>query len=232
MQEFWDERARENAPYFVENTLDYADPNLDRFWQSGVEAVDAILGRLGLAVGADDVVVDLGCGLGRLTRVLAERALRVMALDVSEEMLRQAREHNAHLDNVEWIHCDGRSLTGVGDASATGFFSHVVFQHIPDPAITYAYVADVGRVLRPGGWAAFQVSNDPSVHRPQSGLPMLRHRLRAAVGRAPKGSTHPAWLGSAVDLGVLRRTAEGAGLEVTRITGEGTQFCMVALRRT
>ena len=231
MQSFWDERARENAMYFVENRLDYAQPDEERFWQSGPETVDKVLELLGLTVGPTDVVVELGCGVGRLTRVLAQRAERVVALDVSGEMLRQAREHNPQLANVEWVRCDGHTLTGVPDDSADGFFSHVVFQHIPDPRVTLGYVTEIGRVLRPGGWAGFQVSNDPTVHRPRATPDRLRHKLRAAVGRAPKGSTHPAWLGSAVDLAELRATAAQAGLEVARIVGEGTQFCMVALRR-
>ena len=226
MGAFWDERARENAAYFVENRLDYSDTDLDRFWATGPEVVDAVLAQLQMQIEPDDDIVELGCGLGRLTRVLAERGSSVRALDVSGEMLRRARELNPELD-VEWLQCDGRSLTGVADGSADVFFCHVVFQHVPEPQITYDYVTDIGRVLRPGGWAGFQVSNNPAIHQPRTSL---RHRLAAALGRAPKGSDHPAWLGSAVDLGTLRQTAERAGLEVERVSGEGTQFCFVLLR--
>lgn len=224
MGSFWDERARENAAYFVDNQLDYAHPDMERFWAEGETTVDAVLGALGLALGGDEDVVELGCGIGRLTRVLAARARSVRALDVSGEMLERARGANPGLEGVEWIHCDGRSLTGVADASADAFVSHVVFQHVPDPEITYAYVADIGRVLRPGGWAAFQVSDDPSIHRP---VPVRRGFLR----RGPKGQDHPAWVGSAVDLDRLRAVADGAGLDVERIEGAGTQFCLVGLRR-
>lgn len=229
MGAFWDARARENAAYFVENRLDYSDTDLERFWASGPEVVDAILAELGVRIEPDDDVVELGCGLGRLTRVLAGRGRSVRALDVSSEMIRRARELNPQLDEVEWIVCDGVSLTGCASASADVFFCHVVFQHVPDPTITYGYVADVGRVLRPGGWAAFQVSDDPSVHRPQH--PTLRRRLKSLLGRAPKGGAHPAWLGSAVDLEELRATAERAGMDVERVVGEGTQFCYLLLRR-
>jgi SAM-dependent methyltransferase len=228
MGAFWDARARENAEYFVENRLDYENPDLEAFWASGAEAVDTFVEHLGLEIGPTDDVVEVGCGVGRLTRVLAERAASVRALDVSSEMLERARTHNPGLSGVEWLHGDGLTLTGVRDASADGVFSHVVFQHIPDPRITYGYVAEMGRVLRPGGWAAFQVSNNPSIHEQRPGL---RHRVAAALGRAPKGAGDPAWRGSAVDLGTLRSTAAGAGLDVERITGEGTQYCLVLLRR-
>ena len=107
-------------------------------------------------------------------------------------------------------------------------FSHVVFQHIPDPQVTYGYVAEMGRVLRPGGWAAFQVSNDPSIHRVSRSV---GQRVKAAVRRGPRGQGDPKWLGSAVDLDALRATGERAGLTLERIEGEATQFCLVLARR-
>jgi ubiquinone/menaquinone biosynthesis C-methylase UbiE len=183
---------------------------------------------LDLEIAPHETVVDIGCGIGRMTRALAARADRVIAIDVSGEMLTRARSLNAHLDNVEWIHGDGQSLAPIADASADGCFSHVVFQHLPDPDTTLAYVRDMGRVLRPGGWAAFQVSTDPSVHKPRGSL---RDRLKAKLARRDDWGSDPAWLGSAVDISALRATAKDAGLEVERLVGEGTQWTVVRLRR-
>jgi SAM-dependent methyltransferase len=228
---FWDARAREAAFFFVDDRVDYRDPDLAAFWAQGERDLDALLGALDVDIGADEQLVEIGCGVGRLTRVLARRAAHVNALDVSAEMLAQARRHNAGLENVTWIESDGESLAPVPDASSDGVFSHVVFQHIPDPGVTLGYVREMGRVLRPGGWAAFQISNDPNVHRPRTGLARLGHVLRSLVGRAPRGQADPAWLGSAVELAALRGTADEAGLDVERIEGEGTQFCLVRLRR-
>lgn len=231
MQAFWDDRARENAFYFVDNNVDYNSPDADRFWAEAERTVDVILDSLGVKLQPGDDVVEIGCGVGRLTRTLARRAATVRALDVSAEMLSQAREANRELDNVTWIQGDGTSLKGVDDASADVCFSHVVFQHIPDPAITLGYVRGMGRALRPGGWAAFHISNEPSIHRPRGGAGRLKHRLLARLGRAPKGQDHPAWLGSAVDLDELRRTADEAGMDVERVENPGTQFCFVLLCR-
>jgi SAM-dependent methyltransferase len=228
MGRFWDARAREDAFYFVDNLAGYRDGDTERFWAEGQRALDTILGLLDLRVLPSDAVVDIGCGVGRLTRVLAARAARVDALDVSAEMLGRAQELNPGLANVSWHRGDGTTLRPLPDASADAIVSHVVFQHIPDPAITYGYVAEMGRVLRPGGWAAFQVSDDPGVHAARPGL---RARLGAFVGRAPRGQADPAWLGSAVDLAVLRETAARACLDVERVVGEGTQFCLVRARR-
>ena len=229
MQRFWDQRAKEDAFYFVDNRIDYRNPAEEqRFWAGGVDDLDNLLIALDLQVGPDDRVVEIGCGVGRLTRVLAERGAGVKALDVSAEMLRQAREHNAHLTNVEWVHGDGTSLAGIPDGHADLVVSHVVFQHIPDPQITLGYVREIGRVLRPGGHAGFQVSNDKTIHRPRAGI---GDRLRALAGRAPKGQTHAAWLGSAVEVEDLRAAASDGQMDVEKLVGEGSQYLLVRLRR-
>jgi SAM-dependent methyltransferase len=231
MRRFWDARAREDAFFFVDTTGRYRDPDTERFWASGDETLRAFSDRLGVAVEPTDVAFDIGCGLGRLTRALAARSSQVLAIDVSADMLEQAKKYNAQLTNVTWLQGDGVSLQPVSDASVDAIVSFVVFQHIPDPAITLGYVREMGRVLRPGGWSAFQVSNDPSVHRPTGRSRQLRGVIGQWLGRAPRGQTDPAWLGSAVDLDELAAVADSAGMDVERVDGAGHQFCLVVLRR-
>lgn len=228
---FWDERAREDAYFFVDNRRAYRDPELDSFWTEGRQDLDRILEMFDVEIRATDTMVDIGCGVGRLTRPLAARAERVYAIDISAEMLARAREHHAHMTNVEWLQGDGSSLRPIPDSSADACVSHVVFQHIPDPRVTLGYVTEMGRVLKPGGWAAFQISNSPVAHGAQRGPRAHLDRLRALIRPAPGGQRDPAWLGSAIDLGELRDAGRRSGLEVERIFGQGTLFCMVFCRR-
>ena len=231
MARFWDDRARENALFFVDNQLRYADPDAERFFANGEHSLDVMLEALGVALDPGDRVVEIGCGAGRQTRALAARAEHVQALDVSEAMLARARELSPGLDNVEWLPGDGTSLAGVESAGADACVSYVVFQHLPDPGLTLGYVREMGRVLRPGGWAAFQVSDDSSIHRPRRGRERMATALRGLLGRGPRGQANAAWRGSAVDMAELGAVANEAGMELERAVGEGTQFCLVLLRR-
>jgi SAM-dependent methyltransferase len=231
MGRFWDERAREDAFYFVDNRVPYGGGGEELFWQRGEEELDRILAMLDLALEQDQIVLEIGCGVGRLTRAIAPRVREVLALDVSAEMLELARRHNPGLSSVRWMLGDGKSLAGVGDAAVDVCFSHVVFQHIPEPAVTLGYVREMGRVLRPGGFAAFQLSNDPAVHRPRRRLARAKARALTAVGRGPRGQSNPAWLGSAVELDALEHAAREVSLFIQRIEGAGTQFCLVLARR-
>ena len=164
MRNFWDARAAEDPYFFVDNRLAYGDPDTEEFWSGGEPLLDRILDELELEIQPRDELVEIGCGLGRLTRPLAARARSVAALDVSPRMLELARSHNPELANVDWVLGDGRTLAPLGDDSADGVFSHVVFQHLPDPAITLGYVREMGRVLRPGwlgGLSGLQRPQDP-----------------------------------------------------------------------
>jgi SAM-dependent methyltransferase len=232
MRRFWNARAREDAYFFVDDRRSFGDPDLAQFWKDGELDLDRLLQVLEAEVRPEDVVLDIGCGVGRLTRVLAGRARIVYGLDISAEMLERAHAHNEQLANVQWVEGDGESLAPLPDASVDACVSHVVFQHIPDPSITMGYVREMGRVLKPGGWAAFQVSNDPRVHRPRRPRGAWLHWLVPLLRPLPRGQDDPAWIGSSVSMPELRAVARDSGLELERVVGEGTQFCAVLVRRT
>ena len=229
MRAFWNARARENAMWFIHSNLDFAHTDEAEFWASGEENLDSTLAVFGLTIGPTDDVVEIGCGIGRITRAIAARARHVVGVDVSDEMVERGRRQLADLGNVDLRVGNGHDLAGIEDETADVVYSFIVFQHIPDPAVTCRYVTDMGRVLRPNGWALFQISDLPAMHerRTHAADRRLVARIRRALGRAPKGVDRPQWLGSAVDRDDLRRALAEGGLELAGIAGEGTQFCFV-----
>jgi SAM-dependent methyltransferase len=233
MREYWDERAKEDPFHFSDQRQPYRHPDPEGFWAEGERELDALLGSLGLVVAPGDRVLDVGCGVGRLTRALSPRVAHVTALDVSPEMLSKAQELNAGLGNVEWVLGDGATLAGIEDASHDAIVCHLVFEHLPDPALQLGYVTEFARVLRPGGWAAFGLSTDPSGHRvkERAGHHSRRGFFAAMVGRTPSGQEEPEWVGSFVPLDALGATAMRAGLELTHIEGANTRWTFVAAVR-
>lgn len=61
-------------------------------------------------VGPGDAVVEIGAGIGNLTKVLAERAGSILAIEVDRGLVRLLEEELAHLENVKVIHADGLSF--------------------------------------------------------------------------------------------------------------------------
>ena len=64
-------------------------------------------------IGAADVVLEVGCGTGSITQALAERAGRVVTVEIDRTLAGLARSQLANCDNVELINADALSSKGV-----------------------------------------------------------------------------------------------------------------------
>jgi 16S rRNA (adenine1518-N6/adenine1519-N6)-dimethyltransferase len=61
-------------------------------------------------VGASDFVLEIGTGLGALTRALAARARRVLSIEIDSGLVRALRAEQLLPANVELLHADALSL--------------------------------------------------------------------------------------------------------------------------
>ena len=103
------------------------------------------------AGGLGGTCLEVGCGAGRLTRQLVTQFDRVVAVDVSADMIERAREAaSAGPAPAEFHQVEGTRLP-LPDASVDHVFSVHVLQHLDDFGDVSAYVAEMARVLRPGG---------------------------------------------------------------------------------
>lgn len=112
-----------------------------------------LLERLAAFDFAPRVVLDLGCGTGRVTRELKRRYPRalVIALDLSPGMLREARRHQRLWRRFARVCADALRLPLAG-ASVDLVFSSLVLQWCEPLGQA---LAEVRRVLQPGGFFAF-----------------------------------------------------------------------------
>lgn len=97
-------------------------------------------------------VVEIGCGTGAISRVLAARPGigEVTGVDPSPVFLDRARELSAGAANLSFRQGDGRDLPLPG-ASFDLAVLHTVLSHVPDPP---GVLGQAFRVLRPGGTLA------------------------------------------------------------------------------
>lgn len=231
MGAYWDAKARENAMYYVSSFREYGSEDETEFYAWGKKLAAQFVAEAEIELGSDASVVEIGCGVGRMTAYFAEHAAKVIALDVSPEMLTRARERLASATNIEFRVATGSGLSGVADASADLVFSYIVLQHIPDSAIALDYLRDAGRVLRPGGSLLAQFNNmEPAPTGLGIGrrLRSLRDRL---LPKGPRDLDHPAWVGSRLRLEQVREACAHHGLEDLHFRGEGTQYCWVQVQK-
>jgi SAM-dependent methyltransferase len=166
MREDWDQRAKENARYYVNTaTADWTDED---FFATGERTVaDEILTDLvNVCQGKpskDMRVLEIGCGAGRVTRALANLFGEVHGVDVSGEMVRQAKLALQDRPNAFVYQNNGKDLTVVPELEFDFAFSSIVFQHIPSREIIENYVREVSRLVRPGALFKFQVQGDSTL---------------------------------------------------------------------
>jgi len=119
--------------------------------------IDRALARFPNRVASEMRALEIGCGVGRATRALAERFAEVEAVDISaahlavaEAELAAAGIHNVRLRRIGGIEA-------CAELGPTDFlFSRLVFQHNPPP-VQAAMLGTLLRRLAPGGIALFQV---------------------------------------------------------------------------
>lgn len=107
------------------------------------------------------VVLDIGCGVGRMLRPMSERFARAVGVDISPAMIEFARSELSDRPNVELHVGNGQDLGDIPDNSIDLAYSVYAFQHFPRRAIVDSYLNEVRRVLRPGGIAVIQTWNRP-----------------------------------------------------------------------
>jgi trans-aconitate 2-methyltransferase len=107
-----------------------------------------------IAAGAPRVAVDLGCGAGNVTRILAQRwpSSRVVGVDNSAPMLAKARAAAGDLPQVAFE--AGDLATWAPAAPVDLIYSNAALHWLPDHATLFPRVA---RMVAPGGTLAVQM---------------------------------------------------------------------------
>jgi predicted TPR repeat methyltransferase len=105
------------------------------------------------AVTKDTVLLDVGCGIGRLLTALAPEVRSATGIDVSAEMVKAARRRCARYGNVTVIKGDGRGLGGLDDASFDVVVGVDSFPYLRQSGyeLVETFFAESARVLEPGG---------------------------------------------------------------------------------
>lgn len=112
-------------------------PNFDSYWEYASRFFE-------LVPPAGGTTLEVGCGEGRVSRDLAARGHRVVAVDSSPTLIRLA--HNAD-GSIAYARCDAAALPFIDEA----FDVVVAYNSLMDFDDMEGSVREAGRVLKPGG---------------------------------------------------------------------------------
>jgi len=141
-KKFWSEisQKREWRDYILPQRT------LKNFEQEGQKEAE----RLYYFFDKNDVVIDYGCGIGRVTKFIADHAKKVIGLDINPDFIKKARNF-CDKDNAEFYVSDEYSKEGV----ANFLYSLMVFQH-NDKKNRYVILKHIIRLLKKGGTSIMQ----------------------------------------------------------------------------
>lgn len=111
-------------------------------------------------VGHDRDVLEIAPGHGRWSEYLVQTSRSVRLVDLNPECIDACRSRFAEATNVSYDVNDGATLPA-DDQSVDFVWSFDSFVHI-DPVHVFAYLGEIARVLRPGGFAVLHHSNKRS----------------------------------------------------------------------
>jgi ubiquinone/menaquinone biosynthesis C-methylase UbiE len=194
---------------------------MDDFYASGRTIWNHLKSVTGYVPSPSDRVVEIGCGLGRLTRAIAADVRHVDAFDISSEMIRRAEQ--ANLANVAFHLGKGSSVQPVADRTADYVIAYCVLQHLPDEDILRAYLDDMLRVARSGATVAFTLSKRTWM---TPLMPVLRARkwlTELVSAHGPKGIYRREWTGIRPSIGRVRSLSPIA-LECSEMHGDKWLF--------
>ena len=120
----------------------------DKFHHDAEDTVDILRETVGIR--PEDVILEIGCGVGRVGRVLSPFVQEWIGCDVSANMLRLASRRLLGLPNTRLQEISGYDLQPIADASIDVVYTTVVFMHLEEWD-RYNYVLEAKRVLKPGG---------------------------------------------------------------------------------
>lgn len=118
--------------------------------------------------------LEIACGHGRCTRFLARNCARLWAVDLTQEVVDVCRERLAAFPNIQYAKTDGKTLPMVPDSSIDFAFSWDSLVHAERDVLD-SYAKELGRVLKPGGYAFIHHSN-LGAYRNDGGEITVKHK--------------------------------------------------------
>jgi 2-polyprenyl-3-methyl-5-hydroxy-6-metoxy-1,4-benzoquinol methylase len=202
IQRDWDAAARQNAFY---NIITIPGLTEQEFWERGEREIEDVLDRVGVVRRMR--ALDFGCGIGRLTQALGRHFVQVDGVDISSEMIGLAKQHNRH-KHCFYHHNATGDLALFAVDTFDLVYSMIVLQHMPSH-LAKGYIREFLRVVRPGGYAVFQIPDGPDLQSHGSEWLSMYGTPRADV---------ESWVEGATLLEVEDSGTDGAGYTSYRYT--------------
>ncbi len=134
-------------------TVEYKRQLKWRNWQSYINQ---------LPISQSELILDLGCGTGDVSSLLAKKASKVIGIDFNKELIDFAQIENQQ-SNVQYICKDLKKIDEIGLSKVDGIWSSFSVAYFPD---FVPVLREWLKLLKPNGWIALVEVDDLFAHKP------------------------------------------------------------------
>ena len=210
MRSEWNERAREDAHFYV--AFGRREQAENEFFETAREVVlgfEMELRRFPARANRRAWrALEIGCGPGRLMRPMSRHFGEIHGVDVSDEMIARARENLRGVPHAHPHATSGCDLVQFADDSFDLVYSYAVFQHIPSRDVVMQYLREAKRVLKPGGLLRCQIN-----------------------GLDKTAKTYDTWSGVRISADEIREYAVENDMQLLALEGTRTQYMWTTMRK-
>ena len=226
----WEEKAQENPLYasMAARFLRSADPEqfsadqLKSVFQTGEQLfrqhIHPHLRRLEKPNG---LVVEYGCGIGRVLRATAQAGYKCAGIDISATMLRHCRRLVPEAESLRGL--DEKNRCELPDEYAVCIYSVAVLQHIATLSAYKTAVQEMCRLLKSKGVLAVQVNCEDFRYGDMDN-PGRTKNFETTSEHFNLGGRHPyltrqstSWEGVYIGIDLLRSLLKSGGVKITDI---------------
>ncbi len=210
MRADWNERAREDAHYYVAFRRRGQDES--EFLSTAADVLRELERELKRfppeEAPSSRRALEIGCGPGRLMRPMSRYFGEIHGVDISDEMIAQARERLQDSPHAHVHRASGSDLALFPPDRFDFVYSYAVFQHIPSAEVVFSYLRETIRVLKPGGFALLQINGLPKAAR-----------------------AYTTWDGVRIGGDEIRLFTREQGIRLLSLTGVDTQYMWTAWQK-
>ncbi len=161
----WEQKANENPLFaimsdkiFENKSKEFDDSDLKAFYKRGEllwkKYFSDLINEDNIPL--DKIILEFGCGMGRLLSNPAVIGYKCIGLDISETQLSLAKVHFPVKSNIKFIKIDSKRQFELASGSVDVIYSYAVFQHIKYLSDFYFSLNELIRILNKGGLIRIQ----------------------------------------------------------------------------
>src|SRR5262249_38265276 len=150
--EWWNKSLDEVGTVGMDKMIS-ADSSWQTILKTGQEDLTRAMAITGMTCGRDRIVVEVGCGVGRISAALADQFGRVVGLDIAPRLIDEARRQNTN-ERVSFEVSDGTHLHPTIVNSCDTVFAYEVLYYLNRDALKI-YFQDIYHLLGADGEFVF-----------------------------------------------------------------------------